>query len=357
MLATSGKLANHRPAIITVRNRHVNLILTSGADGVGTQEGRSNVVTNQITPLKTQFRSEEASATERAARWEEYLNRELTSKALVTPLHKRPMEAVGAGVRGKDAKFAHLAGSPQVAVRGQIQREEAPCEFVCFEVVLHGMGLFKDANAVHMVRAGQGIIYDANTAYSFAFERGMRQRVLMLSHELLDPSTIPVLPRVVSFQQPGTVGHALADVIRDALRHPGDVAGAERDAQSLLSGVLPQGQCSLASYRLLALDLLRSRFSDHGLDGESVANTLGISERHLRRAFAEEEGGVGRALLRVRLEVAAALLVDPGLVSLSIADVAVRCGVSSQSFFSREFKRKYGMTPREYRRQVAHQAS
>ncbi|TQS88918.1 AraC family transcriptional regulator [Arthrobacter sp. TS-15] len=296
------------------------------------------------------FRTKEIPYSERRSLWEEYITRQQMPLA-VTPIHDRPLEAIAAGVKGEGLRFAHIAGSAQVAARGAKQRQQTECRLVGLELVERGQGLFKDANSVRVVTAGQGIIFDANGTFSMAFEKGMRESVLMVPYDLLEPSAIPTSPRIFSFDQPGTLGHAMADVIRNVLRSPELVAGAERDARDLFPGLLPRGYRSLASYRLQALDLLRSRFADADLSGETSAQALGISERHLRRAFANEEGGVGRALLSVRLEAAAGLLVDPGSRSLSIAELAARCGIESQSFFSREFKKKYNVTPREYRRE------
>ena len=49
-----------------------------------------------------------------------------------------------------------------------------------------------------------------------------------------------------------------------------------------------------------------------------------------------------------RLEKAARLLKDTGS---SIADVVYDVGISSRSYFYKEFSKKYGMTPKEYKEQ------
>jgi AraC-like DNA-binding protein len=38
----------------------------------------------------------------------------------------------------------------------------------------------------------------------------------------------------------------------------------------------------------------------------------------------------------------------------SLAEVALGCGFSDQSHFTREFRRHFGRTPREYREHYAH---
>ena len=51
-------------------------------------------------------------------------------------------------------------------------------------------------------------------------------------------------------------------------------------------------------------------------------------------------------LRRLRIRMASRALVYTGQ---SLAEVAVGCGFSDQSHFTREFRRQFGRTPREYR--------
>jgi PAS domain S-box-containing protein len=54
-----------------------------------------------------------------------------------------------------------------------------------------------------------------------------------------------------------------------------------------------------------------------------------------------------RLLVKTRLDAAAALLTES---DLSVATIAVECGYSDQSAFTRQFHALVGMTPREFRR-------
>lgn len=291
-----------------------------------------------------------SSSSKPDADFQEYVSRELISLSVV-PLFNLPLEARAAGVRGEGAKFAYLSGSSQAAVRGQRHRDESPCKFVGFNLLEQGEGLFRQGDKLIRVRAGEGIMYDADPSYTYSFEKGLCQSVILVPHDHLEPSEIPSSPRVFSFDRSGTSGHALRGEIRNVLRNPDRLRVAEHNVAELLPGLMPRGRRSMASYRLQALDLIRAVFADSGLNGETVAMALGISERHLRRAFADEEGGAGRAILRVRLEAAADMLTRAGNIQLSVSEVAARCGFGSLSFFSREFKKQYGASPREYRSQ------
>ncbi|MFC6155928.1 helix-turn-helix domain-containing protein [Kribbella jiaozuonensis] len=79
-----------------------------------------------------------------------------------------------------------------------------------------------------------------------------------------------------------------------------------------------------------------------------VAAAAHLSERHAERLFTQQTGAsIMSTLRRLRLELAAQLLLDP---TLTITDVAHACGYSDVRPFSTAFRRKYGRTPGNHRR-------
>lgn len=79
-----------------------------------------------------------------------------------------------------------------------------------------------------------------------------------------------------------------------------------------------------------------------------VAAAAHLSERHAERLFTQQTGdSIMSTLRRLRLELAAQLLLDP---TLSVTDVAHACGYSDVRPFSTAFKRMYRRTPGDHRR-------
>ena len=79
-----------------------------------------------------------------------------------------------------------------------------------------------------------------------------------------------------------------------------------------------------------------------------LAAECGLSVRHFARAFRQSTGAAPhRWLLNRRVELAKGLLSDP---RLSLAEIAVRCGFSDQSHFSRVFTAMSGASPGAWRR-------
>jgi AraC family transcriptional regulator len=79
-----------------------------------------------------------------------------------------------------------------------------------------------------------------------------------------------------------------------------------------------------------------------------LANVACLSIFHFTRAFAGTMGvPPGRYVSRRRLELAKAMIAT-GRASLT--EIALDCRFSSQSSFTRAFRRAAGMTPVQYRR-------
>jgi len=82
-----------------------------------------------------------------------------------------------------------------------------------------------------------------------------------------------------------------------------------------------------------------------------IAATTNLSTFHFSRLFTRFVGlAPSEYLLQYRLMVAEKLLSLPGPNS-SIADIAADSGFADQAHFSRHFRRFYGQSPQEYRRQ------
>lgn len=85
------------------------------------------------------------------------------------------------------------------------------------------------------------------------------------------------------------------------------------------------------------------------LGPHSVARALNVSARYLRMIFAREGECISSYVLRRRLEETARQLADPRWRGRSICEIAFTWGFNSAPHFSRSFRERFGMPPREYR--------
>ena len=98
----------------------------------------------------------------------------------------------------------------------------------------------------------------------------------------------------------------------------------------------------------LALRLIRSKACD-GLTTEQVAGVTSLSRRSLERQFTRSLGrSLHDEIIRTKLLAARRLLAD---TDLKLAAIAVRCGFAHAAQLCNVFKKTFGLTPTEHRRQ------
>ncbi|WP_282605074.1 helix-turn-helix domain-containing protein [Pelagibius sp. Alg239-R121] len=110
-------------------------------------------------------------------------------------------------------------------------------------------------------------------------------------------------------------------------------------------------EMSLPEQQLIARAkaFVHKNLSNPDLDRRMVAAAMGMSIRRLSEIFSKEDASIAAYIRRSRLEKIAQDLGDPRLLSLSISDIAMRWGINNFQHFSRIFKDRFSLSPREYR--------
>jgi len=130
-----------------------------------------------------------------------------------------------------------------------------------------------------------------------------------------------------------------------------DAAGiVETSFIELLALLIDQRVAESAGYASLyrrSIDLIDDRLRDPELRTGLVAAELSVSERAIQHAFASKGETPTGVILGKRLDLAAQELRRDR--SRSITDIAFNAGLSSSSYFSRCFRARFGVTPRQYR--------
>ena len=82
---------------------------------------------------------------------------------------------------------------------------------------------------------------------------------------------------------------------------------------------------------------------------EEIAGACRLNRSYFSKLFKEKKGCPPQEyLIRLRLSKAAALMRN---TAMPISDISASCGYPNQLHFSRAFKQRYGMSPREWRSQ------
>lgn len=101
--------------------------------------------------------------------------------------------------------------------------------------------------------------------------------------------------------------------------------------------------------RRAILEHIDRNLSDTELGIGSIARAFGISSRTIHKLFEGEAQTAARLIWDRRLERCREEMADPAMASRSITEIAHLWGFSDSQHFSRAFKQRFGVTPRDYR--------
>lgn len=102
---------------------------------------------------------------------------------------------------------------------------------------------------------------------------------------------------------------------------------------------------------------VQTHLREADLSIDKIAADMRCSKRYLHRVFEEDDCTLDRYIWQSRLERCHEALRAPAAQHKSISEVAFGWGFNSSAHFCRTFKRHFGVSPREYLRQVAAQAT
>lgn len=111
-----------------------------------------------------------------------------------------------------------------------------------------------------------------------------------------------------------------------------------------------------AIHRQRVMDFLRDNLRNSALDAGTIAESVGLSTRYVYELFEDSGEPLMKRVWSHRLEHCRADLAAPALRARSIGEIAYYWGFNDVAHFSRAFKLRHGVSPREFRRQ-AHAAA
>lgn len=147
-------------------------------------------------------------------------------------------------------------------------------------------------------------------------------------------------------------GHCLSIIAGEADTPARASAAAYGVSMALADELLPWGgEAAAGRERSIAVEnaiSLSASGASQALDVGRLAAAAGYSRHHFSRLFSASEGvSPGRYLVRLRLNEALRMLEhtdDP------IKQIAHRCGFADPNYFSKAFRRVFGISPRDVRR-------
>jgi AraC-like DNA-binding protein len=223
--------------------------------------------------------------------------------------------------------------------------------------VQRGTLVVEDRHQTLSLKAGDMVLLDAAQSHTLLYkdpalcftaqiqphalsERGIPIRFSSGCHPVhVNPETAAVRDLFLAFcGHVSTAGDVLRERVGRQVLDLMDIVVRSSDAS--LNGRSAEGMV------LRARQLIARRFGDPDLSLTLIANELNVSGSSLLRAFREQGLSPMRLVHAVRLEHGSRLLT--GASRLSVQEVAAHCGFMSLAHFSRSFKKRYGLAPRDY---------
>lgn len=164
------------------------------------------------------------------------------------------------------------------------------------------------------------------------------------------------------------VGGLLFDMVRQVPHRFGSVGGAQTEgvgntfiellalAVQADNRALKSSQTTVQRAHLGRVErFVKQNIGNPNLSLEMIASACNISVRYLHTLFHGSGTSIAQWIRDMRLESCRAQLSEPGRRE-SISEIAYRWGFNDQAQFSRHFKSRYGITPREMRTVAARES-
>jgi len=284
----------------------------------------------------------------------------------------RPPHFEGPAASGAESEHRALPGLDVFIIRSDTTliaraggpasgRPGTPSYLVCLQV--EGTAQLRQDARRAALGPGDFALCDSNRAYELDLEAPFEQIVFKLPASALR-SSVRDLDRLTasSVTSDHIEGQLLVEMVRtlwrdyDALEPAARLAVANGVANLLVAGLhtlVPPETSAASDSSFIHLErikrLVDSQLSDPDLSVTSIARQLNLSTGHLHRVFKSEAVPLAHYIWLRRLEACSRDLLDPRLASRSIGEIAYRRGFKDAAHFSRSFKERFGVSPRDWR--------
>ncbi|WP_456735469.1 MULTISPECIES: AraC-like ligand-binding domain-containing protein [unclassified Bradyrhizobium] len=260
--------------------------------------------------------------------------------------------------------LCRIKASPHVAQRSTEGISRADHSMLVFNFVLSGSLVAEQDGRLAHLKVGDGALCDATRPYKLQSNEAFEVASVRLPREQC-LGRIPHLHRLAAcnFSERGE----LAPMVFGYLSHLADrapnltspAAGLKisQNFKDLLLAMLAELAealpPSLTEYRSLALmrvkDTVERNVHDSDLTPATIAAQLKLSPRYINQLLEAEGTSLSRYIWSRRLDRCAEQLKDPALRARGVSQIAMDNGFNDLSHFSKAFRIKFGVAPRDYR--------
>ncbi|WP_170251386.1 AraC family transcriptional regulator [Rhizobium sp. SEMIA 4085] len=234
-------------------------------------------------------------------------------------------------------------------------RRRGQTPFTVLQHTISGTGRLRYQNRNYRLQSGDTLLVLVPHNHRYWLEKGDRWEYFWIS--MHGEETLRIHKMVLGLAGPvlrlksSTIDH-LADcslrLVKGASTPGAASAIASEAAMALYDDVFgsPAFAADLSAVQPV-IDHIHANL-DQPLPVSELAGIVGLSRAHFSRSFAESEGmPPAEYVLQQRLQRAAKLLTKADF--LPVKEVSIMCGFEDSNYFSKVFRRVYGITPTEFR--------
>lgn len=312
--------------------------------------------------MEQRFSTEDVSSAERVEFWRDAV---CDSYVLLDCETTTPGQFSGSIdlTRREKLSTSYVSGSNQIVTRRQRDIARSDEETFLVSLQLSEDGSVQQDGRLALLKQCDLVLYSSVRQYQLRLPNGFSQLVVQVPRDTL-LSHLPNADRLtgVTLSSATPCGALVAEMLVKLVDALSDLPKmAQIGAQHTIIDLLVMGLASLApgSYELNAPNqqtLLRTNsfiernLSDPCLDRNIVAAWAGLSLRRLNEIYQKEGTSISRAIRELRLERIARELVDPRMQQHSVSQIAFAWGMNNFQSFSRVFRKRYGQSPTDYRK-------
>lgn len=236
--------------------------------------------------------------------------------------------------------------------------ESSPDDIALFSLQVRGTSRVEQGGRTAQLRPGDGALYLTRGTYDLVFPQAGELAVLQLPSESLGlrAGSLATLAALALHGRHDPAMRTFTRVVRSlftdrpVIDHPDQALRVAAEILGAVLGLHRHGDAPSRSHTALfaAFDrAIHEHVDDPRLDVTTLALMENVSVRTVHHVFAERGMTPAAYIREQRMHRARRLLAS---TNLQLVDIAVRCGSTDPSVFSRAFRRETGMTPSEYRR-------
>ncbi|MEN3293415.1 MAG: hypothetical protein V7642_2668 [Burkholderiales bacterium] len=246
----------------------------------------------------------------------------------------------------------------------QIAKSTEDCFLVSWQQ--RGSSVIRQDQRETVLYEGDFCLYDSTRPYELAFAASFEQLILRFPRDLLR-ERLSAAENLTAIAVSGAKGTgALTSMMLQGLAQQMPtleaaaspmVSNALLDmlAASFLSVPIPNvvSESTLATFHKQQVrNYVLAHLSDPELTISKIASSVGLSVSYLYQLFQDDPLTIGRLIWTWRLEKCWDALRDPALRNKRVSEIAFSWGFNDAAHFSRSFKERFGVSPRDFRHEA-----